>query len=317
MATLEKAVRGSGSAAVVSHVLPSGWFLGFQRRLARAADKVSDVHLTVEADVVQGKARRPGQSRVAVRRRSDLPANMVLLGVDSNLEISRVDDVLDASVAEGLIERAAGRYQLADADLGATLDEARASLSKAPDDVRRLEGVLQQALSRMRLRASGEPDEPGAEEEAGIRPSPEIQAKATIAAPRSPRYVNTWFSGPVEPVLPLLLSMTYRFSLNIGPRPGEETADSALFIEPDFGARDSLDVLVSLRSEDLWIAQVNHRLELPRFGSSTTVSTDVRPLRKGSSQLRVIVALAHELEVIQVVDVDVPVEADERAAKEA
>jgi hypothetical protein len=123
-----EAVKESDATAVVSHVRPSGWLLARERRAARAATRIADLHMTVESDVVEADVVIPGQARIEVRPGGTLPPTTVPLDVDSDLAISRVDDVLDAGLAERLIQHEAGRYRLDEADLGSSLEEAKASL---------------------------------------------------------------------------------------------------------------------------------------------------------------------------------------------
>lgn len=104
---------------------------------------------------------------------------------------------------------------------------------------------------------------------------------------------------------PLRVDHTYTFKFNIGADPHREGVTSEEFEEPDFGERESLDLLLSLFSEDFHIENYHHPVALPRVGSTETLKTQVRPLHEGTCRIEIIVSLAKELEVLQIVEVTV------------
>lgn len=144
---------------------------------------------------------------------------------------------------------------------------------------------------------------------------------AVESSPPAPplRYLNTWFEGDHEPVLPLVAGTRYRFSFQVSPRrterPGGGVAD---FTEPDFGGHTEVLLLATLYGKDFEVAERHHRLRLPREGDSEEVSTEVTPLRPGRAALRLVLSLANELEILQAVRIEVDVvEAAEPVVREA
>ncbi len=159
--------------------------------------------------------------------------------------------------------------------------------------------------SKQRRRAQGVPAIPigGREERSG---DPEAPAEAEDG----PRYVNTWFEGD-EPVLPLVAGRRYEFKLAIGARRERDGVEATVFVEPDFAHHQNVDLLISLYSEDFEIETPSHQLCLWKDADSDTVATGVTPRRPGRAEIRVVISLYRELEVLQRLSVGVDVVAED------
>lgn len=121
------------------------------------------------------------------------------------------------------------------------------------------------------------------------------------------RFVNTWLRTEGEQ--PTIRTGEWcDFHMNIGaPRTGD-IASVVPFREPDWGNQQSLHLLIALFSRDFEIKTHSLDLELPRSADSPVVSAKVKPLHAGSCGIEVVISLARELEVLQVVDAVVQVE---------
>lgn len=128
---------------------------------------------------------------------------------------------------------------------------------------------------------------------------------------RMRRFVNAWFEGK-DQIPPLSMNYWYSFKLNIGALRSSDTTTAAEFSEPDFGGQEELKLIVSLFSSDFEIRSDGRRLELvlPRMGDAKIVETEVRPTHDGVCKLEIIISLAKELEVLQVLDAAIQVVAE-------
>ena len=88
-------------------------------------------------------------------------------------------------------------------------------------------------------------------------------------------------------------------------RERRDSQQAARFVEPDFGGREDLPLLISLYGSDFEIERRRLDLSLPRRGSSEYVQTRVMPLSAKKCKLEIVVSLAIELEVIQICEVEV------------
>jgi hypothetical protein len=135
-----------------------------------------------------------------------------------------------------------------------------------------------------------------------------------------PRFLNTWFEGDREPVLPLVAGVSYRFAFRISFRKTERVAGRATpFTEPDFGHHTEVPLLATIYGGDFDVGRRHHAFVLPRDADSEEVSTGVTPLRPGRASLRLVLSLANELEILQSVriEVDVVEMAESATAREA
>jgi serine/threonine protein kinase len=138
------------------------------------------------------------------------------------------------------------------------------------------------------------------------------KSKPSVAQPeREParRFVNTWFEGKGQ-IPPLEVNSWYSFHVNIGAARNERAGTSGVFSEPDFGDNKELKLLVSLFSTDFEIQKGGRGLELilPRQGDSRVLEVEVKPLHEGACRLEMVISLARELEVLQVLEAAVQAE---------
>jgi serine/threonine protein kinase len=132
------------------------------------------------------------------------------------------------------------------------------------------------------------------------------KAKPQMAqAEREParRFVNAWFEGQGQ-IPPLVVNSWYKFHANIGAARNEKAGTSGAFSEPDFGDNKELKLLVSLFSTDFEIQKGGRGLELvlPRQGDSRVLEAEVKPLHEGECRIEMVISLARELDVLQVLE---------------
>jgi serine/threonine protein kinase len=134
--------------------------------------------------------------------------------------------------------------------------------------------------------------------------------RTRLPTPRSPspsaRFLNVWFEAD-EPVPPLLAETWYELGMNIGSR-RRESAGSETFIEPDFGGREELDLLISLYSDELEIESHALELRLPRKGDSEEKTTKLRAPQPGLAKLDIVVSLLPQLEILQTLELALQVQ---------
>jgi hypothetical protein len=241
--------------------------------------------LVLVADRATRAPRRNLEVRV-VNWRTDEPVVPTDPAVPPRLDLlqtGRTTGVISGRTGEGI------RYR--SLDLGTEAD-VLSVLESHPDIARSLHKDVLDALASPSSLASGSPDH-------------ETAADTELATGQpsgvAPRYVNTWFDGE-EPVLPLLLGRTVTFCLDIGPR-NERDAQSTLLQEPDFGGKESIELLVTLYGDGVTIAEPNHRLWLPRVGIAGPIKTAVTPNRAGDCTIQIVISLAHELAILQALTV--------------
>ncbi|HEX9945097.1 MAG TPA: hypothetical protein VGG03_24065 [Thermoanaerobaculia bacterium] len=216
---------------------------------------------------------------------------LATLAFDDLGRISRVDDLLYSGLAENLLKRHKSRYHFGQILLGEDLEEVRKALLGAPNLSRTLESTLRGNLAEIRQRAAAEPAAQAAPE----RGLP-LEASAKDQPPN--RYVNTWFEGE-EPLLPLAVGRRYAFHVQIGPRRSTPGLEPAPFVEPDWGNREAVDLLITLYSDDFLIENRHHAFMLPRSEASEVLTSYLTPKHAGDCRVRIIVSLARELEVLQ------------------
>jgi len=138
------------------------------------------------------------------------------------------------------------------------------------------------------------------------------KSKPSVArAEREParRFVNAWFEGKGQ-IPPLEVDSWYTFHVNIGALRNEKAGTSGVFSEPDFGDNKELKLLVSFFSTDFEIQKGGRGLELvlPRQGDSRILEVEVKPVHEGACRIEMVISLARELEVLQVLEAAIQAE---------
>lgn len=237
-------------------------------------------------------------------------------------EVAKVPDgkgSLREALSEGLTRQATPEPRKG---MSVSLKEALAGARKGVTKIFRTLPSEGRSARRNRSKEAGEPragvspdGEVASLEEKHDRgwepPSPPpgpLQATTEDAPPGPPgpeqRFVNTWFEGE-EPVVPLVVGRRYRFRLQIGPRRAEAGPEPAPFVEPDWGDKVAIDLLISLYSEDFQIEGRHHRFILFRQEASEVLTSHLTPRRSGRLRLQLLVSLARELEVLQQLGIEV------------
>lgn len=123
------------------------------------------------------------------------------------------------------------------------------------------------------------------------------------------RFVNAWFEGKGQ-IPPLEVNSWYTFHVNIGAARNEKAGSSKTFSEPDFGDNKELKLVVSLFSTDFEIERGGRSLELvlPRQGDSRILNVEVKPVHEGACRIEMVISLARELEVLQVLEASIQAE---------
>ncbi len=218
-----------------------------------------------------------------------------LAPVDLNVDgkVSKMADLVEAATNENVLVRQGGQYVFGGEPLGSGRRSIQQQLAKQP----RIALEVQNALYS---RIYGEIHRPFPGLQVGRQANTDKQEE------RGGRVVNTWFEGDSEPVLPLIVGNLYKLKLNIGAplqKPGGvEVTD---FIEPDFGGKEWIDLVISFFSEDFEIATRNHVLGLPRLGDSATVEASVQPIKTDNCRLNIVISLRREMDVLQRLRVEV------------
>lgn len=207
-----------------------------------------------------------------------------------------------------------GGQQDARSDLhsvGRVLSDMVDKRRRTPPDLKVVLDNLLQADPEARMQSADELhevlQEVGAKLQAPSASATKPPSPVQTETPRLQRFVNTWLQ--TEGAEPLVREGEwYSFNMNIGmPRPGE-AVNVVPFSEPDWGDNQSLHLLVALFSRDFVIKEHSLALELPRLADSPIVSTKVKPLHAGSCEIEIVISLAKELEVLQIVSAEVKVE---------
>lgn len=327
---LQNSVHDSPTCLMVTH--------GVGPRVSWLTDWVvehmSDLRLDVEP-AKEWEADAVEEVQVEVTPPVQSEARRVTVQIGPTGQIMRLSDLIDPAISEELIERRGPALAYGRTELGSTRAEAVQALRENPDLALDLERRVEQALVTQRAeshmafpgpdqtRGRGRrfrrqphvphvdetPDHAGAESaEASRWDAEEAEGPGDQPTGRpAARYVNTWFEGEGETLLPLVVGQAYSFKLYIGarkeePEPGAQTAP---FAEPDFGARQELDLLIGLYSEDFSIVRSQHPLVLPRVGPSPEIQTKVTPAHAGACRISIVVSLVRELELLQELEIEV------------
>jgi tRNA A-37 threonylcarbamoyl transferase component Bud32 len=164
------------------------------------------------------------------------------------------------------------------------------SAEELQDALKRVGATLEQQQHRESTASAGKP----------------TKAPQKTEVPRLQRFVNTWLQ--TEGAEQLRKGEWYAFNMNIGTLRQGEAASAVPFSEPDWGDKKSLQLVVTFFSRDFEIKRHSLDLDLPRVGDAPVVSTKVKPLRAGACEIEVVISLAKELEVLQIVRAEVEVE---------
>jgi len=116
----------------------------------------------------------------------------------------------------------------------------------------------------------------------GGGPTEELRYITPPGPPR--RYVNSWFVNHPSPLEPLHYFQDYTLGIEVNPqlRIGTLTTGELGFIEPDFGAAESRDVVVAIVTDDFEVLEKPAKLmRLPKDPSqkSEQVTFKVRPIK--------------------------------------
>jgi hypothetical protein len=236
------------------------------------------------------------------------PSNIVLLG----------DDVRVVDFGLAFLEPHPPDYQKDLAALGSMLYGLFTGTSPAPGarpsnpsvlnpDVSTAAGALVDDLLSGRVEDMTEVAHRLVTSYTGARLQRSEGTTAPASLPSSGRVVNTWFEGEA-PFPPLYVGQKYLFHFNIGAPRAETAGTTTSFAEPDFGSKDSIQLLVSLFSEDFTLATRQQVLILWRTGNTDILTTGVTARHAGSCRLEVVISLARELDVLQQLHIDVEVE---------
>jgi hypothetical protein len=220
---------------------------------------------------------------------------------------ARIPDLVSGGLMANIIRRSGDAYSL-----GGYTVRGRRSLEEMLDSntalSRELDGQLREEVllrGEMSPVGRGEPEEPvGSSEESG-----EQEDLVRFS-------VNTWFSCDRAPVLPLRVGLPYELCLRIGlpeVHAGGQSAPLARY--PDFGAQQSVELVVSAYSGDLEIAVRTKRFRLDRHAGSDLVTFGVQARHAGSCRLQLIISTAQELELLHQLELTVPAIDDDSAAE--
>jgi recombination protein RecA len=264
-----------------------------------------------------------------------------IIDFDADGTVSKTGDLLEYGLSEGHIERRGSIYKTAAGEtLGRGRKAAKRTLDAEADLGLALESMAERGVEELQRRSAGaegpgrvyelavEREEERAEEDIGVKSAEEEVERGPVLAgsvgddpspaarPKpAPRFLNTWFEGDAEPLLPLVVGEWTDFKFQIGGRRAQTPGGgAAAFVEPDFGSHSAVDLLVTLYSSDFQIAEANHTFQLQKIGDSPVQTTSVSPLHAGTCRLRLVVCLRKELELLQSVLLEVEAVAAAEAA---
>ena len=133
----------------------------------------------------------------------------------------------------------------------------------------------------------------------------EVKAEAeTKEAEVSGRFVNVWTDADTPELE--VGDRWYTLSLQIATTADRRTV--APFAEPALDGQQVTDLLVSFYSDDLEIKTLHQTISLPAAGKSGIAQSLIRPRHGGTCKIEIIISLARELEILQVVEVDITAE---------
>lgn len=136
-------------------------------------------------------------------------------------------------------------------------------------------------------------------EESGGQPQPEAPGDELPEGDEPPkRYVNSWFVGHPDPLEPLRFGQKYELGIQVSPklRVGSFTKGEPDFHEPEFGAQDTLDVIVAIVTDDFEVLDKpakRMKLSKDKTKTSPTVTFKVRPI-KNNQDVFITVLFYHE-----------------------
>lgn len=343
LASLREALHDLGESISSSNtcvLIPTGGYgarrTSYDVMASDVLGKESTIHINLKsAGRSPQKAKGVGgRTRIEVEHEPGTARREAFMGLSSRGGIAESADLFETGSALDLVERRGAVFFYSGERLGHGREKAIKGLESQRDLRRGLANEIESRLDALRKEAVGVPAaaEPPQvdEQQTEDTPSPSVgrgllgrlmdDTKKSRDAAKGPlgdllrggkhagRFVNTWFDGG-EKSDGLVVGVSYTFSLQIAAQPIQEGGDSQQFAEPDFGHHSGVHLLISLYSDELEIEKMNHHLWLPAYVNESTevASTVVRPTRAGPAEIRIVISLDRELEVLQRLRVDLEV----------